>query len=317
MRITVLLCIVFICVPISFAADLATSYKQASALADAQEKAPNTKQYFNTVLLPYYGKTYAPVFQGCFSSVSQPDAGTFSFVAAINSDGHVARIFVEKQTNISRCLLAKLEKDIFPAPPEAPFYLHIEMNFGGDTPSKNAKTDAPPLILKDNKYSYTFGVPRDWEFSFEQARARGADLAFFPKGGDFNNSDSVIYTNEVDTKCAADCVSSVSQAMATTLRDIKADSPTVEISMGQPVKMKDGHTAAIRILNGSQDPRTAQRKDREALAFVAHDETVILVVLTSRDTNSWNDDYAAFREVVAGHNFFNCSSPDLAVPCKH
>ena len=299
------------------ATDLATSYPQAAALAQAQENAPKTKGYVNTVLLPSYEENYSPVLQSCFKTVDHPQNGPFSFVAALSADGRVLRIYSDKETNISKCLLAKLGKDKFPAPPESPFYFHVDMRFDDAPDNLHSQPGAPPLVLNNNKYSYTFGVPKAWEFSFEQAHARGADLAFFPKGGNFNTSNAVIYVNEVDSSCEGECLSPLSESVAKILRSVKTDSPAVEISVGDPVKTRDGGTATIRLLKGAQDPRTPQLKDDEALAFLGHEETIILVVLTSRDAKTWDADYAAFREVVGGHKFFTCSSPELAVPCRN
>ncbi|MGO9086308.1 MAG: hypothetical protein ACLQBK_13865 [Candidatus Sulfotelmatobacter sp.] len=299
------------------ATDLANSFQEAVAQANAQEQAPATKDYFSQVLLPYYGQKYGPVLQSCFATVKQPDSSSFSFVAAIGSDGRVVRLYDDKETNISRCLRDTVKNEVFPAPPVSPYYLHVDMKFGEPPASARASDDeAPPLVLGANKYSYTFGVPQGWKFSFEQAQARGAALAFFPRGGSFNHSSSVIYVNEIGDSCS-DCLSQLWQSIATTLREVKADSPAVEIATAEPVKTKDGGMATIRILKGAMDPRDPKRgKDREAVAFLGHDETIIMVVLTARDVSAWEQDYAAFQQVVAGHKYFTCNSPDLAVPCQ-
>ena len=302
---------------LSMASDLATSFREAVAQADAQERSAATTDYFSKVLLPYYGQKYGPVLQSCFATVQQPDGSSFSFVAAIGSDGRVARIYDDRETNISKCLRDTVQHDVFPVPPVFPYYLHIEMKFGDAPPPHAASWDAaPPLIVAD-KYSYTFGVPQGWEFSFEQAQARGAALAFFPKGGSFDDSSSVIYVNEIGAPCSDNCLSPLSQAIAATLRDVKAESPRAEVASAAPVKIKDGGQGTIRILRGATDPRDPkQGKDQEALAFIGHDETIILVVLTARDRGTWEQDFAAFQQVVAGHKFFTCNSPDLAVPCR-
>jgi len=313
-----ILSIVVLTVASSVAADLASSFQQAVALSEAQEKAAATKDYFNQVLLPHYAQKYGPVLQSCFASVKQPDNAPFSFVAALSSDGMVVRLYGDHETNISQCLLATLKNDAFPAPPESPYYLHIDMKFTADPPAKPAASadGAPPLVLGPDKYSYTFGVPAGWEFSFEQAHQRGAALAFFPKGGSFNESSSVIFVNELGDPCSGDCMSPLSQSIAKTLREVKADSPSVEIAAAESVRTTDGTKAAVRILKGAKDPRNPDVKDNEALAFIGHDETMILVVLTARDAKTWEQDYAAFQQIVAGHKFFNCNSPNLAVPCS-
>jgi hypothetical protein len=298
--------------------DVAGSFREAVVQAEAQETAAGTRDYFSRVLLPYYGQKYAPVLQSCFARVPQPDGGAFSFVAAIGPDGRVVRFYDDHETNISRCLSEAVKVDVFPTPPQSPYYLHIDMKFD-DAPARpnGSAESAPPLIVGADKYSYTFGVPQDWEFSFEQAHQRGADLAFFPKGGSFNDSGGVVYVNEIGDPCSAsDCLSPISQSIANTLRLAKEDSPTVEISTAEPIKTKDGGKAPVRILRGARDPRNTEFKDNEALAFIAHDETIILVVFSSREPKTWKQDYSAFEEIVGGHKFFTCNSPDLAVHCK-
>jgi hypothetical protein len=299
------------------AGELANSFEEAAARGDAQEKAVATKGYFADTLLPYYGKKYGPVLQTCFATVPQPDNGPFSFVAAIGADGRIMRLYNDHETNIFACLREALKKDVFPMPPVSPHYLHIDMKFTDKVAPRHGSTEgAPPLILEPNKYSYTFGVPKGWEFSFEQARERGVRVAFFPEGGSFGNSSSVIYAREIDDSCTANCVSAVPEAMATTIREARGESPSLEVSTENPVKTKDGEKALVRILKGARDPRQAKdAKDREALAFIGHDEAIILVVLTARDTKTWEQDYGAFQEIVAGHRFFTCNSPELATPC--
>ncbi len=108
---------------------MADSFKKAAALGDVQEKAPTTRAYFEHDLLPYYEKTYGPVFQSCFASTNQPDPEAFAFVAAIGGDGRVVRVYTNHETNILACVRKTLEKDAFPKPPVSPYYLHIDMHF--------------------------------------------------------------------------------------------------------------------------------------------------------------------------------------------
>jgi hypothetical protein len=300
----------------AFADDLATSFEQAVARAEAQEHAASTEDYFTNALLPFYAKAYAPVLQSCFAAVPKPDDAPFAFVAALGADGRVQHFYRDRETNISLCLRDAVEKGAFPRPPVSPYYLHIEMKFtnDGSIPSESQQ-DAPPLVLASNQYSYTFGVPANWEFSFEQAQERGARLAFFPQGGNFSKSSSVVYISEVDENCTPHCLTALSRAIAKTMREVRDESPAVQIASGSPVRIKEGGTSEVRILTGARDPRLDSAKDNEALAFIAHNETIILVILTARDTKTWQQDYAAFQEIVSGHRFFTCSSPSLSVPC--
>lgn len=296
----------------AMAAELVNSFEEAAARGDALEKAPATRDYFSKTLMPYFGKKYAPVLQSCFATVPNPDNNAFSLVAAIGADGRTVRVYKDHETNISRCMNDSLSQEIFPAPPVSPYYLHIAMKFSDETaPTKTTKENTPPLVLAPNKYSYTFGVPAGWEFSFEQAKQAGVRLLYFPKGGSFDNSSSIVYVNEDDDLCRASCAGMLNRTIAKTIDESREDSPMLQVANANPIPLKDGGIATVRILTGWRDPRQA----KEALAFIEHKETIVLICLTTKNVKTWEQDYAAFQEIVSNHKFFNCDSPDRANTC--
>jgi hypothetical protein len=111
------------------AGDLASSFKQAAVLGDAQEKDRGTQAYLHLDLMPYYQHKYSPVYQSCLASTEHADTSPFSFVVAIGKDGRVLRLYVDHETNIYACVRHTLEQDKFPAPPVSPYYMHISMSF--------------------------------------------------------------------------------------------------------------------------------------------------------------------------------------------
>lgn len=167
-----------------------------------------------------------------------------------------------------------------------------------------------PLVLEPNKYSYTFAVPDDWEFSWEQANQFGMKLLYFQKGTNFHDSNSIIYVNEI---CSSNCKGTLNKSIQTTIENAKCNSPNLQISKpDHQIKLEAGGNSPVLILTGFVDPRQA----KEALAFIEHDETVVLIVLTTKDVKNWKNDYKAFEQIVGSHKFFNCDSPNLAVPCR-
>jgi hypothetical protein len=167
----------------------------------------------------------------------------------------------------------------------------------------------PPLVLHQGRYSYTFDVPAGWEFSFEEANRLGVSLVFFPKGGNVGDSNTIVYVNEI---CHADCNGAFDAIVRGSIDRARNDSAELQVSSPPSVPIGAGGQAEVRILSGTSDPRRA----REALGFIRHDETVVLVVLTTKDVESWGTDYEAFTSIVRSHRFFNCDSPGLAVPCR-
>lgn len=112
----------------SVAANLPNSFKDAVALADKQDKDRDraTRIYDAVDLNDYYQKKYIPLVQSCLKSID--DTSSFSFVAALGGDGHVLRIYTDHESKIFTCMRPTLQKDEFPHPPFAPYYMHIEMN---------------------------------------------------------------------------------------------------------------------------------------------------------------------------------------------
>src|SRR6266481_4548160 len=121
---------IFLLTTSSRAGELASSFKQAAALADAQEKERAAQAYIHLDLKPYYEKKYSPVFQSCLASTARPDTSPFSFVLAIGKDGRVLRLYIDHETNIFACVRQTLQQDEFPHPPVAPHYFQVSMSFG-------------------------------------------------------------------------------------------------------------------------------------------------------------------------------------------
>ena len=103
--------------------------------------------------MPYFAGNYASVLKSCFSSVKRPDASAFSFVAAISSDGHVIRIYNNRETNIFACLRESLKDEVFPNPPVSPYYLHVDMSFNDDPPHQRVARLSPPLTVATKQNS--------------------------------------------------------------------------------------------------------------------------------------------------------------------
>jgi hypothetical protein len=110
-------------------AKLPNNLNEAIALGRQQENGEATRDYHRTTLMPYFGSKYANIFKHCFEKVSKPDDRAFTFVAAIDSDGRVLRVYRDVETNIFLCMNEWLIQERFPPPPVAPYFLYIDMRF--------------------------------------------------------------------------------------------------------------------------------------------------------------------------------------------
>ena len=110
---------------------LAESYIEAQELGRRDEKDPLTTEYHRNVLLPQFSDRYRAHLRECQATLPQPDQTPFSFVAAIDSEGKVLRLWSDRSPPVYSCVRGRLLFDRFAAPPRAPFYLYIHMRFAG------------------------------------------------------------------------------------------------------------------------------------------------------------------------------------------
>ena len=141
------------------------------------------------------------------------------------------------------------------------------------------------------------------------ADREGVKLVFFPKGGGFHKSKSIVYVNEIRKQGGSLTVREVVNDLET---KYSAHSPGLQSTIATPIQTQEGRTAEVMVYTGSRDPRQAQ----EAVAFLEEKDKVIIVVLTAMNTDNWDVDYGAFQEIVRGYCHFSCDSPGLAVPCS-
>ncbi len=166
-----------------------------------------------------------------------------------------------------------------------------------------------PLVLEPGKYSYSFGLSHGWTYSFEEARARGLRLLYYPEGCLLREATSVIYVGEV---CHSKCSGKLAEAIQEAIDGTRELSPGLSVASAPPLKIKGGGEAQVRIL--THLPESGQSKD--TLAFIAHDETILLVALTAKGSDTWERDYKAFKEIVQGHRYYTCGRPGLPRTCK-
>jgi hypothetical protein len=172
-----------------------------------------------------------------------------------------------------------------------------------------AAEGVPPLITEPDLYSYSVAVPEGWVYSYKQASEFGVAFVLFHEGSSFHHSTAVMYATEV---CERECRGALRAEVDDVLRKAKAKSPKLLVESREPITTRSGAAAEVRVLSGASDPRQA----REALAFIAHREVIVLLVLSTRDTRSWDKDFAAFETAVRGYQLTTCSAPDVLVGCR-
>ena len=115
--------------PVTAQAPLADSFVEAQELGRRDEKDPLTLEYHRSVLLPQFSARYRAHLRECQAALPQPDQTPFSFVAALDGEGKVLKLWSDRSPPVYACLRGRLLFDRFAPPPRAPFYLYVHMRF--------------------------------------------------------------------------------------------------------------------------------------------------------------------------------------------
>lgn len=84
--------------------------------------------YMTCELDPYYETQFPQMMRDCFRSVAAPVIESFEAILAINAEGDVQDLWLDLDTNLSRCASAAMEELNFPKPPFSPYHARITTN---------------------------------------------------------------------------------------------------------------------------------------------------------------------------------------------
>ena len=115
--------------PLAAQTSLAESFVEAQELGRRDEKDPVTVDYHRATLLPQFSASYRAHLRDCQALQPQPDQTPFSFVAALDAEGKVLKLWSDRSPPVYACLRGRLLFDRFAQPPRAPFYLYVHMRF--------------------------------------------------------------------------------------------------------------------------------------------------------------------------------------------
>ena len=108
---------------------VAESFVEAQELGRRDEKDPLTVEYHRNTLLPQFSARYRAHLRDCQAALPQPDQMPFSFVAALDGEGNVIKLWSDRSAPVYSCVRGRLLFDRFAPPPRAPFYLYVHMRF--------------------------------------------------------------------------------------------------------------------------------------------------------------------------------------------
>jgi hypothetical protein len=150
-------------------------------------------------------------------------------------------------------------------------------------------------ILYGDDHAFGLVVPQGWTVDDTSGIGSKIRVVLYPKGQTWANAPTVMYVNPLHQK--QEQRRTLRQMIEKDVADFKQQAPRGAVSSQAPLQTATGQPAEVRYFAHDGGPPT------EAVAYVAEDQLVMLLVLQSRDSAGFQKNLPAFRSLVAGYRF--------------
>jgi hypothetical protein len=159
-----------------------------------------------------------------------------------------------------------------------------------------AAENQPELtILYGDDHAFGIVVPRGWTVDDTSGINSKIRVVLYPKGQAWASAPTVMYVNPLHQK--QEQRRTLRQMIEQDIADFRKQAPRGTVSSQAPLETAAGQPAEVRYFAPDGGAPT------EAVAYVAEDQLVMLLVLQARDNAAFQKNLPAFRSLVAGYRF--------------
>lgn len=134
--------------------------------------------------------------------------------------------------------------------------------------------------------------PKNWIADNQSGAAQGVAMVFYPKGGTWATSPSVLYLRTSDR--IEGSVQKIIDADIASYQDIN---PDVKVSDDKNLFTGDNALAIVKRLKDEQSG------NMELIAYMLQDQTISIITLNSRNEKEAKKAYPAFKALVNSYQF--------------
>jgi hypothetical protein len=161
-------------------------------------------------------------------------------------------------------------------------------------------------VLYGAGHVYALTAPVGWELDNQAGASRGIHAVFYPKGGSWADSATVMYAN---TGPPLRPDESIDSYIADALREFRANvGPGLREQAAEPLKTRDGKLAHVRLLSGDQ------WNNLETVVYIPERHATVILVLTSKSEPSYEASQDAFTQLVQSYEFLGKSFREVSDP---
>jgi hypothetical protein len=161
----------------------------------------------------------------------------------------------------------------------------------GQAPARGPKGQGG--LVYSGSASFWIDAPPGWVLDPDAGRADGPIVVLYRQGKTWQTSEPVMYAN---VNIARDAQSiSVASVIASDIARWRAQVVDLIVTDGSDVKTSGGQAAIIRVFE------SASAKHYEAVAYIAGEQRVWLLVLAARTSTAYKASYPEFLQLVKSY----------------
>ena len=148
-------------------------------------------------------------------------------------------------------------------------------------------------IIYGKNYVFSLKAPEGWILDNKSGARQGLQAVFYRNGEAWNNAITVIYANSASLEDPAH--KSLDELINYDINNFKKQYPGIYILDGDNILIKDGLTAKVKTMSGQS------YKNFDAIAYVDAGKNGIMIVMSSRTKEGFDNSKSAFESLVKSY----------------
>jgi hypothetical protein len=149
-------------------------------------------------------------------------------------------------------------------------------------------------IIYGTNHAYSLTAPNGWILDNSSGVSQGLYAVFYKKGESWRKAPTVMYTNT--TSLENEQYKTFKQFIDFDIESFKKDEPSILITNGDNISIKDSLIAYVRYFAG---------KNYEAVAYIDAGKTAVMIIMSSRTKEGFDDSMQSFIDLVKSYFFIS------------
>jgi len=149
-------------------------------------------------------------------------------------------------------------------------------------------------IIYGTNHAYSLTAPEGWVLDNSSGVGQGLYAVFYKQGESWQNAPTVMYTNTASLEDKHH--KTIKKLMDFDIKTYKNDDPSIEIITGDDILIKGSLVASVRYFKG---------KNYEAVAYIDAVKTGVMIVMSARTIEGFNDSMKSFVDLVKSYFFIS------------